>query len=378
MRKSTLTVLLVAVLGVSTIAVGFVPGGVAAQTGEDEAASELKVTVLNVGQGEAAIFETPNETMVVDTGPWQGDGQEVIDYLDQQGINHVDHLVATHPHSDHIGGHAEVINHLENNSNGVGAVYDSGQTATSGTFDDYISATETHNITVNTLRENDTIPFNGTNTTVLGPVSEPEGNNGIVLKIQHDATTWLWTGDVERTQEERLANSYNFTVDVMSAGHHGSNTSNSEALLKQFEPDAAVISAGYGNSHGHPELDTRERFRDYDVATTWTATHGTQQLVSNGEEIDVYAQNANATINPMNVTDPDEIGVEPTAKIGELSYVMTVPDNTLLPPVVGGVGDAGESLKQWLQNPLEDPPVPLKGVVAVVAIIAVAAVGSYD
>lgn len=82
---------------------------------------ELSVHLLNVGQGSSTLIIGPEgETILIDTGDWRDDGEDVIAYLEAQGVTRIDHLVTTHPDADHIGGHAAVIEHFETNADGVG------------------------------------------------------------------------------------------------------------------------------------------------------------------------------------------------------------------------------------------------------------------
>ena len=79
---------------------------------------------IDVGQADATLIVTPtNETILIDTGDWRQDGSIVLEYLDQLNIDRIDHLVATHAHADHIGGHAAIIEEFESNRDGIGNIY---------------------------------------------------------------------------------------------------------------------------------------------------------------------------------------------------------------------------------------------------------------
>lgn len=101
----------------------------------------LSVYTLNVGQGASLLAVGPTgETLLIDSGDWRDEGEIVLETLDQLGIDRIDYLVSSHPDADHIGGHAEIIDELEQNGEGVGAVYDPGITATTQTYQDYLDA----------------------------------------------------------------------------------------------------------------------------------------------------------------------------------------------------------------------------------------------
>src|SRR6056297_3071215 len=87
----------------------------------------LEVHFINVGQSVATLLVSPdNETMLIDSGDFTDDGEYVLQYLDRQGIDRIDHFVVSHNDADHIGGNAAIIRHYETEKNGVGTVYDPG------------------------------------------------------------------------------------------------------------------------------------------------------------------------------------------------------------------------------------------------------------
>ncbi|RDZ89358.1 competence protein, partial [Haloferax sp. Atlit-6N] len=142
-------------------------------------------------------------------GDWRDDGDDVIAYLEAQGVTRIDHLVTSHPDADHIGGHAAVIEHFETNADGVGAVYDPGIASSSATYDAYLDAVETHDVTLYRTQAGDSIQMSGVEVRVLAP---PEGylankdsnENSIVLYLQFGASSFLLPGDGEATSEEYL------------------------------------------------------------------------------------------------------------------------------------------------------------------------------
>lgn len=324
-------------------------GVASAQDATNETTAQLDVTVLNVGQADAMILETESEVMVIDTGDWNDGGQVVMDELQARNISHIDHLVATHQHSDHIGGHAEIINEFENNRGGIGTVYGSGLTATSGTYDDYINATETHNLTINQVREGDTIPF-ANRTRVLNPVGEPtdSATGGVVLEVEQNGIDYLFTGDLERDGENRLVQDYpNMTIDVLKLGHHGSNTSNTAALLDEFEPRVGLLSGSKDNAYGHPSNATLQRLDNRSIPVVWTATHGTYDVRGSDGEISVYAQNPNSTTDPLNVTTASATSIGPLEPLDMSDPAVVVQTDPrggvgIIPdePIIGGVPNA--------------------------------------
>ncbi|GGM37780.1 lamin tail domain-containing protein [Haloarcula argentinensis] len=289
--------------------------GTAADTPSPDAANgTLEVHFINVGQSVATLLVSPdNETMLIDSGDFTDDGEYVLQYLDRQGIDRIDHFVVSHNDADHIGGNAAVIRHYESEENGVGVVYDPGIAASTQTYERYLDAVEVHNVTLYETREGDRIRFSGVETTVLGP-PEPylenraRNENSIVLRIEHGETSFLFTGDAEDDQEAYLVDTYGAALrsTVLKAGHHGSASSTSRSLLDAASPRTVVVSSAYDSQYGHPNNETLQRLAARSVPTYWTATHGDTVLTSNGTAVTVGTQRA-APTDPLSLRSGDPI-----------------------------------------------------------------------
>ena len=274
----------------------------------------LEVHFINVGQSVATLLISPdNETMLIDSGDFTDDGEYVLQYLDRQGIDRIDHFVVSHNDADHIGGNAAIIRHYETEKNGVGTVYDPGIAASTQTYERYLDAVEAHNVTLYETREGDRIGFSGVETTVLGP-PEPylenraRNENSIVLRIEHGETSFLFTGDAEDDQETYLVDAYGAALGstVLKAGHHGSASSTSGPLLDAADPRTVVVSSAYDSQYDHPNNETLHRLAARSVPTYWTATHGDIVLTSNGTAVTVSTQRA-APTDPLSLRSGDSI-----------------------------------------------------------------------
>jgi len=254
---------------------------------------ELEIHHIDVGQGDATLFVVPSgETVLIDSGDWRQDGQEVIDYLEQQNIERIDHLVATHAHADHIGGHAAIIEHYEKEADGIGAAYDSGVTHTSQTYDNYLDAIEEYDVRLFSVEEGDQLPVEGLTATVLNPPAEESGDlheHSVTLAIEFGEFQYLTTGDAEAGVESRLVGEYDKVLDaeVYQAGHHGSSTSSSEQFLDAVTPEIAIISSGFESQYGHPHDEILQRFAARGIATYWTGVHGDIVVRTDGNSIEV-------------------------------------------------------------------------------------------
>ncbi|MEZ3145299.1 lamin tail domain-containing protein [Halobaculum sp. MBLA0143] len=299
----------------------------------------LEVHFLNVGQSVATLLVGPTgETMLIDTGHYDDDGEHVLSYLRAHGVDRIDHLVVSHNDADHIGGNAAVIDYYETDADGVGAVYDPGVPASTRTYESYLDAVERHGVTLYETRAGDRIPFEGVGVDVLGPPEpylerEARNENSVVLKLTYGATSFLFTGDAEDDQETQLVSRYGdrLNATVLKAGHHGSRSSTSAALVDAVDPRAVVISSAFDSRYGHPHEETLARLGS--LRTFWTATHGDVVFVSDGERVTVATQAA-APTDPerLRAADPVSVGsddpVQSRVTIRGTGTVTTAPATT--------------------------------------------------
>ena len=299
----------------------------AAQTQQSATATApngtLEVHFINVGQSLSTLVVGPTgETMLIDTGDWRDDGQLVLAYLQRHGISRIDYLVSSHGDADHIGGNAAVIEYFETEADGVGAIYDQGLASSSQTYERYLDAVERHEVTLYRTQAGDRIPMDGVEATVLGPpegyLDSPERNeNSVVVKLTYGETSFLFTGDAEDDGERYLVETYgaDLGATVLKAGHHGSKSSTSDALLDVVDPEAVVISSSYDSQYGHPDPVVLDRLASRSIPTYWTATHGDIVLASTGEQVTVQTQRAAPTeATAIRSGDPVEPGLdEPVA-----------------------------------------------------------------
>jgi competence protein ComEC len=270
----------------------------------------LEVHYIAVGQAASILVIGPDgETMLIDSGHFNDDGEHVINYLAANNIDRLDYLITSHPDADHIGGHADVINYFEQNGEGVGAIYDPGITSTTQTYSQYLDAVETHNVTLYEARAGDEIPMDGVQADILGPPegyldNEDPNENSLVLQLHHGEASFLFTGDAESEGEQFLVSEYGAQLNttVLKAGHHGSSSSTGDALLDAAAPEAVAISSPYDSQYGHPHDETLERLAVREIPTYWTATHGNTVFESNGTHVTVATQQTAPTA-PLSIRD---------------------------------------------------------------------------
>ena len=255
-------------------------------------AGTLTVTWLDVGQGDAAVIQCGGQSMLIDGGKPEKSSY-IYAWLQQHGLSYLDVIVATHVDADHIGGLSGALNYAS-----VGTAYCPVTTGTTETFQSFVKylAQRGKQITVPTAGE--TFALGGAQVQILGPLhrAEDSNDNSIVLKVSFGATSFLFTGDAERAEEQDLLNAgVNLQSTVLKVGHHGSDTSTSYSFLRAVAPQYAVISVGADNSYGHPTEAVLSRLRDAGVTTFRTDMQGEITAVSDGQTINFStAKNAAA------------------------------------------------------------------------------------
>jgi competence protein ComEC len=223
---------------------------------------EIKMTLLDVGQGLSAVVQTANHLLVFDTGAkFSSDsdmGKTVImPFLQYQGIGRIDKLIVSHGDNDHIGGAESVM---------LGIPTETVMTSVPQQLAGYSPIA---------CKSGQAWVWDQISFTVLSPPPEKfisENDNSCVLKIQSAQGTVLLTGDIEAEAEFWLVASYRekLKADVLIAPHHGSKTSSSANFLQTVQPEYVLISAGFRNQFGHPHKDVLSRYKN--LKTKWLNT----------------------------------------------------------------------------------------------------------
>jgi competence protein ComEC len=245
---------------------------------------KMYVHFIDVDQGDSIFIELPNsQTMLIDAAE-DSQADKIITYIHQQGYESLDYVVETHPHADHMGGMADVINNFN-----VSNVYLSPATNTTKVYENMLTAIQNSGAMTYSPMAGDIILDNGNLLIeVVAPkeVDNDELNNcSLVIKLTYGDNRFLFTGDAEKSEEDGIWT--NIKCDVLKVGHHGSNSSTTANFLKKVEPTYAVISVGVGNSYGHPDNTILKRLADKGVQTFRTDIQGTIVFSSDGTTISV-------------------------------------------------------------------------------------------
>ncbi len=252
---------------------------------------ELRITFLDVGQGDAICIEFPRgETLLVDAGPGAGGsaGRRVVaPFLKSRGRSRVDTALLTHAHDDHFGGFAAVFDEFPTARTVAGRGTGGRPPPPFAVAPDDAGGEGFYEV-----KRGDLIARgDGASVTVLHPggalcpETQADLNNGsVALMVAFGRTRALLCGDLEREGEEELRRSgLSLKADLLKVGHHGGASSCTEEFLREVAPTWAVVSAGRRNRFGHPSPKTLARLREAGIIVYRTDLHGAVTFVSDGE-----------------------------------------------------------------------------------------------
>ncbi|MBR4051165.1 MAG: MBL fold metallo-hydrolase [Clostridia bacterium] len=250
--------------------------------------SEFSVHFINVGQGDCTLIKTPDGNMLIDAGE-NGYETTVLDYLEAQGVDSLKYLVATHPHSDHIGGVAEVLDAVPT-ENIIMPRLSKTNTPTTVTYEKMLTAIKNSGAKVISAKPGNEYSCGGAEFTVLAPFEQDENlnNMSVVLKLTYKGYSFIFSGDAEKDVENRiLKEGYDISADVYKGAHHGSSTSNSKKFVRAINPTYAVLSYEEGNSYGHPHKETVYLFNEEGITYYSTADYGTIVFTVDNSILDI-------------------------------------------------------------------------------------------
>lgn len=243
----------------------------------------LTIHFLDVGQADAAIVLCDDEVLMIDGGNVE-DSSFVYAYLKGTlALDHIDYMIGTHPHEDHIGGLSGALNACT-----VGTVFSPVTSYDSEEFENFKRYAEKQGTGLTVPSVGDTFTVGGASVEFLAPVHAYENVNdlSLVVRIEYGETSFLFTGDAEGDSEHDMVDlGVDLSADVLKVAHHGSDTSSSYVFLREVMPNYAVISVGAGNAYDHPSLDTLSRLRDVGAVVYRMDQQGTILCKSDGEEI---------------------------------------------------------------------------------------------
>ena len=241
----------------------------------------LRITALDVGQGDAILIEVSGRRMLIDGGPDPARLSAELDRIIPAWDRRIDLLVASHPHEDHLAGLPKLLDRYR-----VSSVIGSEDRGGGPAASSWREILQQSNISYHQVFTGERFAIGSAHLSVLWPdktyLSLPPGNDGralndrsIVLRLDVPGFSALFTGDIESDIDARILQNITAPVDFLKSPHHGSKTSASSALLGVLNPRVAVVSVGAKNSYGHPSPETLQRLSERGALVERTDQGGT-------------------------------------------------------------------------------------------------------
>lgn len=277
-----------------------------------EAKGQLTISMLDIDQGDAVLIQTGVKNILIDTGDdkYYEDGKkgkentQLLTELQKLKIDHIDTLVMTHAHADHIGKADKVIAQY-----GVKELVYNGIPSTSKYFINALKAAKANGTQQVKVKAGDVLDFgNGVSFEIVSPsqslIDEDTAaikakkkvdvnNESVVGRLTFGNFAMLFTGDAEGPVEKDMVASYGkkLKCQVLKAGHHGSKTSSTAEFLKLVQPESVVMSLGVNNQYGHPHEALLNRLQKQGIKNIYrTDANGTITIVSDGSSYSITTE----------------------------------------------------------------------------------------
>lgn len=277
-----------------------------------EAKGQLTISMLDIDQGDAVLIQTGVKNILIDTGDdkYYEDGKkgkentQLLTELQKLKIDHIDTLVMTHAHADHIGKADKVIAQY-----GVKELVYNGIPSTSKYFINALKAAKANGTQQVKVKAGDVLDFgNGVSFEIVSPsqslIDEDTAaikakkkvdvnNESVVGRLTFGNFAMLFTGDAEGPVEKDMVASYGkkLKCQVLKAGHHGSRTSSTAEFLKLVQPESVVMSLGVNNQYGHPHEALLNRLQKQGIKNIYrTDANGTITIVSDGSSYSITTE----------------------------------------------------------------------------------------
>lgn len=243
---------------------------------------QITVHIIDVGQGDSILIETPEGFMLIDAGTNSSE-DDLQKYLDDLGVHELEYFVVTHAHDDHYGGADMIIEEYEIKN----LIYDD-----FGYNEKTLTMFKNSGANIIDPEVRDEYFMGDAKFTVLSSdiadTRTDKNDHSIVLRLDYGLSSFVFTGDATTYTENRIMEEfpvYELECDFLKSGHHGSLTSSGEQFLKALQPEIIAISCGLNNKYGLPKQEILDRYVDIDAKYYRTDYAGDLVYVSDGETI---------------------------------------------------------------------------------------------
>ncbi|MDD6703387.1 MAG: ComEC/Rec2 family competence protein [Clostridiaceae bacterium] len=245
----------------------------------------MYVDFIDVGQGNCTLVHMDDTAILVDSGE-VGAAQTVISYIKNLGIDELDCVLVTHPHSDHMGAMTKILYEFEIKDLIMPEIPED-IIPTNSTYEKFLTAVSDNAENVIPAEAGMTYSYGEMNLEILAPLHGYDNLNDMsaVSRVSFGETSVMFMGDASTAVEnDLLKTGKDFSADIINIGHHGSKTASSQKWLEAVNPGFAVICCGAGNEYGHPHSVVTERLDNIGIEYYRTDLNGTVVFQSNSKE----------------------------------------------------------------------------------------------
>ena len=263
--------------------------------------NQMKITYLNVGQGDSALVQGPDGFDILIDGGDTDDGLTVVAYLQAQGIDDIDVMLASHNDADHIGGLVDVLE----GAIPVRQVLYNGYDGSSGLFLSFATAAAVEGAALQAAQFPAEYTWGVVKAYILNPApgipgSPPQNDVSVVALLEYGNQRFFFPGDIESNGEaQALSRQTPLAAEVLKVAHHGSDTSSSQGFLEAVQSTDAVISVGENNPFDHPDQVVLDRLQAAGIHIWRTDLNRTIWVQSDGMVYQIWAELMNPVRLPV-------------------------------------------------------------------------------
>lgn len=253
----------------------------------------IGVYFVDVGQGHCTVVQSGNEGIVIDSGEREY-SSVVLDFLSSHAITNVSSVIATHPHSDHIGSMGAVITKTKPKNIYMPYIKDE-YTPANNTYFNFLTAIDENNVSAHFIKKMTVLNIGDAKITLIPPVNQVDdmNNMSLIIKIEYGDVSFLVAGDAEKKEMKDVlaANkNFDFSSDFYLMAHHGSSTSTYEPFLNAVNFNAAIISCGKNNDYGHPHKEALSYLNKYSINYYRTDELGTISVITDSKSCNITTE----------------------------------------------------------------------------------------